>query len=166
MPREFNRSRLTNAEGGEAGRQQCGQLRMTEIHEILHAERKILDKIERTNQIGETRSDDERHAVIAVSLSLLLRRQQRKLQNFLSILRFASPFPLPISFFRRPKKPAKPPISPLCNYTISLSLKHSSSKQCWKTWRFGFTEEEGDGRTRCDVTVCLPLSTDVSPQTD
>ena len=67
---------------------------MTEIHEILHAERKILDKIERTNQIGETRSNDERHAVIAVSLlCFCLRRQQRKLQNFLSILRltFSSP---------------------------------------------------------------------------
>ena len=164
MPREFNRSRLTNAEGGEAGRQQCGQLRMTEIHEILHAERKILDKIERTNQIGETRSNDERHAVIAVSLLCFCVVNKGSCRTFSPF--FASPFPLPISFFRRPKKPAKPPISPLCNYTISLSLKHSSSKQCWKTWRFGFTEEEGDGRTRCDVTVCLPLSTDVSPQTD
>ena len=58
MPREFNRSRRTDERGRRrAGGQQCGQLRMTEIHEIVQAERKILDKIGLTNQMsrGESR---------------------------------------------------------------------------------------------------------------
>ena len=66
---------------------------MTEIHEIVHAERKILDKIGLTNQMsrGESREYLERltsgHAEAAQTYL-----QQRKLRNFLSLFTSAHLF--------------------------------------------------------------------------